>query len=182
MSAVSTSHMKIIFSGSVGAGKTTAIQAVSDIDVVSTDELASDEVREVKETTTVALDYGQINLPDGTKIHLYGTPGQARFDFMWSLLAEGAIGVIVLIDDTSNDPLAELDAYLEAFSRHHKQRSLVVAVTRADLDKGHSLETYRKHVARYQGNIPVFSIDARDDEQVKALVKILLYRIDPWLH
>ena len=36
-------HNKIIFSGTVGAGKSTAINALSDIPPVSTEALASDD-------------------------------------------------------------------------------------------------------------------------------------------
>ena len=52
------SHYKIIFAGPVGAGKTTAVAAASDIPPVRTDTAASDEVRDIKPRTTVALDYG----------------------------------------------------------------------------------------------------------------------------
>lgn len=72
-------HNKIIFSGTVGAGKSTAINALSDILPVSTEALASDEIAGIKKTTTVAMDYGVLNLPDGEKVMLYGTPGQERF-------------------------------------------------------------------------------------------------------
>lgn len=35
-----------------------------------------------KTNTTVAMDYGVIRLDESTKVHLYGTPGQERFDFI----------------------------------------------------------------------------------------------------
>ena len=71
-----------------------AIAALSDIPPVSTDAAASDMTKERKASTTVALDYGVMNLPGGEKIHLYGTPGQERFDFMWEILSEGMLGFI----------------------------------------------------------------------------------------
>lgn len=176
-----TTHLKIVFAGSVGAGKTTSIRAISDVELVSTEELASDEVRQLKETTTVALDYGQMNLPDGTKLHLYGAPGQGRFDFMWEILAKGSIGVILLIDDASPSPLEELRAYLEAFSEQLENRAIVIGVTRTDLNADHDLNSYRDFVAEYDPSTPVFTLDARKRHQVKTLVRTMLYRIDPWL-
>ncbi|RLW67194.1 MAG: GTP-binding protein, partial [gamma proteobacterium symbiont of Stewartia floridana] len=65
------SDYKIIFSGPVGAGKTTAIQSISDILPVTTDEQASDMTRNLKNGTTVAMDYGLIKLPGTERIHLY---------------------------------------------------------------------------------------------------------------
>ena len=67
-------HNKIIFSGTVGAGKSTAIAALSDIPPVATEAVASDETGLIKKTTTVAMDYGVLNLPGGEKVMLYGTP------------------------------------------------------------------------------------------------------------
>ena len=130
----------------------------------------------------MAMDYGQMNLPDGTKLHIYGAPGQGRFDFMWDILAQGSIGVILLIDDASDDPLAELELYLKAFSQQMESRSIVIGITRADLEAGHDLETYRDFVAKYDESTPVFTLDAREPSQVKTLVRTMLYRIDPWLN
>ena len=69
---------KLVFAGPVGAGKTTAIQSLSDIEVVRTEANATDEVRLLKQTTTVAMDYGRMNLPNGDQVRLFGTPGQKR--------------------------------------------------------------------------------------------------------
>ena len=73
---------KIIFAGPVGAGKTTAIGAISDIPVVATEARATDAVALRKNRTTVAMDYGLMILDGGIKLHLYGAPGQERFSFI----------------------------------------------------------------------------------------------------
>ena len=68
----------VLAAGPMGAGKTTAIAALSEIPVVSTDAVNTDLARNAKATTTVALDYGEITLGDGDKVRLYGVPGQER--------------------------------------------------------------------------------------------------------
>ncbi len=73
---------KIIFVGSVGAGKTTAITAISDIATVSTEAIATDDTALRKETTTVGMDYGEVRIDAGLVLRLYGTPGQGRFSHM----------------------------------------------------------------------------------------------------
>ena len=73
---------KIIIAGPVGAGKTEAIRSLSDKGVVTTEEIASDDVAKMKKTTTVAMDYGVMILESGEQVRLYSTPGQRRFDFM----------------------------------------------------------------------------------------------------
>ena len=99
---------KLVFAGPVGAGKTTAIQTLSDIEVVSTDTQATDDVRLLKNTTTVAMDYGLMKLATGDQVRLYGTPGQQRFDFMWEILSENALGLVLMLKASAPDPVADL--------------------------------------------------------------------------
>ena len=106
---------KILFSGTMGAGKTTAIAAVSEIGPLSTDVRNTDE-SVAKATTTVGLDYGELTLDNGERLRLYGTPGQPRFAFMWDILARGALGLVILIDNSRPDPLADLDVYLDGYA------------------------------------------------------------------
>ena len=86
---------KLIVAGPVGAGKTEAIRSLSDKDVLTTEEMASDDVRFIKRTTTVAMDYGVMKLDSGETVRIYGTPGQRRFDFMGEILSENARGLIL---------------------------------------------------------------------------------------
>ena len=171
---------KILFAGPVGAGKTTAIASVSDSAVVQTEAKASDEVALRKAKTTVAMDYGTLKIDSSVTIQLVGTPGQARFDFMWEILAEGAIGIIIMIDNARLAPLSDMDHYLEAF------RGLidcggpaVVAVTRCDLGEGPSIGAYRDHLVRQGRRIPVFEVDARCRADVKQVLLAMVALLDP---
>ena len=83
---MSSEILRIVVTGGVGAGKTTFIRTISEIDVVDTDKRATDELAELKEKTTVALDFGKLTITPTQSLHLYGTPGQSRFDFMWDIL------------------------------------------------------------------------------------------------
>ncbi|MDO9238739.1 MAG: ATP/GTP-binding protein, partial [Methylicorpusculum sp.] len=111
------SQFKILFTGPVGAGKTTAINSISDVPPIKTDAAASDMTKARKPSTTVAMDYGLIHLAGGEKIHLYGTPGQERFDFMWDILVTGGIGLILLLDNTRSDPFQDMKFFLDAFGK-----------------------------------------------------------------
>ncbi|MBV6626446.1 MAG: ATP/GTP-binding protein [Rivularia sp. (in: Bacteria)] len=95
---MSSEILRIVVTGGVGAGKTTFIQTISEIDVVDTDKRATDELAELKEKTTVALDFGKLTITANQSLHLYGTPGQSRFDFMWDILIQKAHAFILLID------------------------------------------------------------------------------------
>jgi signal recognition particle receptor subunit beta len=123
------SQYKIIFTGPVGVGKTTAIQSISDVPPIKTDAAAGDMTKARKSETTVAMDYGIMHLDDGEKIHLYGTPGQERFDFMWDILSVGGLGLVLLLDNTCADPFQDMKFFLDSFA----DTSVAIGITQMDL-------------------------------------------------
>lgn len=175
------SHYKIIFTGPVGAGKTTAIQSISDIPPINTDVSVKGMSGHRKSTTTVAMDYGLTNLGSGEKIHLYGTPGQERFDFMWDILANWGNGSILLLDNTSADPFKDMRFYLQAFKKFLADANIVIGITQMDISGTPAIADYQ---AQFQdtGSIPpIFAIDARVKEDVSLLVQSLVYSLRPAL-
>ncbi|GHU26848.1 GTP-binding protein [Betaproteobacteria bacterium] len=168
---------KILFTGTVGAGKTTAIQAVSEIPTVCTDVISSD-LTIGKKMTTVALDYGEVSLGQSERLRLYGTPGQARFSFMWDVLAKGALGLIILVDHTHPDPLKDLNLYLQHFARLIKETACVVAISKMDKSRPPPLQEFigllhKNHMAN-----PVIAADVRDKEQVLWILDLLLAQME----
>ncbi len=172
------SDLKIIFAGPVGAGKTTAIASISDVPPISTDEAASDMTRKKKGQTTVAFDYGVMNLNGNEKIHLYGTPGQERFDFMWDILVKNALGLVLLIDNTHKDPIRDLVFFLEAFKPFIDETALSIGITQMDLSASPPLSVYNKKLQQLKRKAAVFEVDARDKRDISILVQALLFTID----
>ena len=179
MRAEDSKQIKLVFTGSVGAGKTTAISAISEVPVLSTEAKPSEEgVARRKATTTVAMDYGEITLDDGNKVYLYGTPGQRRFDFMCHILCRGALGLIILIDNTHPDPLSELDYYLNLNAGFLNDSMAVVGVTHYDENDKPSIEDYC-HCLYERGEFwPVMHADARSSQDVATLIDILLANLE----
>jgi hypothetical protein len=172
---------KIIFTGPVGAGKTTAIESISDIEMVRTDAKASDMTTRRKPATTVAMDYGLIRLSDREKVHLYGTPGQERFDFMWDILTKGGIGLVLLLDNTRPAPFEDLRFYVTAFREFIENTRLVVGVTQMDVQPTPVIEEYARRLRELDLLCPVYEVDARKREDVSMLIQTLLLSIDPTL-
>ncbi len=165
---------KIIFAGPVGAGKTSAIAAISDVPPVSTEVACQGNERRLKATTTVAMDYSYIDLGYGRRVHLYGTPGQTRFDFMWELLTRDGLGLVLLINNDHPDPLAQLDFYLDAFDDFIARTGVVIGVTRVGLADRARLEDYQARLFERGQVYPVFEVDGRSGDDVRILVQALL--------
>lgn len=169
---------RVLVTGPMGAGKTTAIRAVSDIPVVSTEADNLDRATADKDTTTVALDYGEVELEDGDRLRIYGTPGQARFDFMWQVLGQGALGVIVLIDNSRPDPMADLRELLDAFGSTIGRSSGVIALTRHRSHPSPSVDDAVAELSSRDMTLPVFTVDIREREHVLMLLEALLHQIE----
>lgn len=172
---------KIVFAGPVGAGKTTSIAAISDIEPFTTEEFATDEVKNLKDKTTVAMDYGLMELGNGEHLHLYGVPGQVRFDFMWEIITVGGIGLILLLNNEAEMPLVEMGIYLDSFKEYIDRTALAVGVTRMQVGKGPQIDDYVATLAKRGITAPVFEVDGRKPEDVVTLVQSLLYTLDPGL-
>ena len=170
----SPQEIKIVFAGPMGAGKTTAIRAISDQPPVSTEVTNTERKPSLKGTTTVALDFGQLALKDGTAVRLYGTPGQARFSFMWEILCKGSLGVILLVDGRSATALSDLEAYLDMLERLGPGQTFVVGVGRLPVDAGAELDRLAAALAAREMAVPVFGVDVRRREDVLLLVETLL--------
>ena len=167
---------KVVFCGTMGSGKSSAINVLSEIDVLSTEALNTDIESHEKMLTTVGIDYGEITLDDGVKVGLYGTPGQERFEFIWAVICKGAIGTIVMIDHAAENPLLDLAQYVEAFKPFGN--NIVIAITHIDRKPERTLSIYRDWLATQGVNYPLFFIDARQKDDVLLLVETLIATIE----
>lgn len=169
---------KIIFAGSMGAGKTTAVKALSDDQIISTDVANTDRDSHSKELTTVGIDYGQIMLDSGVKVALYGTPGQKRFEMVVQMVVRGALGCVLLIDSSSEKAQEDFVYYL-SFLRDKQVTNIVVGLTHADAEHQH-LTTDTCYTLMEKDNVvlPIFTVDPREKTDILLMVEALLASIE----
>ena len=172
---------KILFTGTMGAGKTTAIGAVSETPPIVTDVHNSDSSVQ-KERTTVGLDFGEFTLDNGDRIRLFGTPGQNRFDFLWKILAKNALGLIILVDNSRPDPLADLGMYLDGFAEQLDSLPCTVGIGRLDSHPSPELDDYIEELSKRDRIFPVLEVDVRRKDDVVLLIDTLLAQIEANMH
>jgi hypothetical protein len=170
-----TQTVKIVVTGPFNSGKTELIRSVSEIDVVSTEKKVTSEAERVKESTTVAMDFGRITVDDDLVLFLFGTPGQKRFDFMWEILSEGMLGFIVMIDSTRPETFREARSILETF-RAYAPTPYIVAANKQDLPDAWELDDIRLAL-RLDPKIKILSCTAKKKSSVKTVLLELLYSI-----
>jgi small GTP-binding protein len=161
---------KVVITGPFNAGKTEFIRTISDIPIVTTEQRISDELRSVKDETTVAMDYGQVRL-DGDLFHLYGTPGQPRFDFMWDILTERMQAFVLLVDSSDRESLMQARRLIRVFRRKDRVPYLVVA-NKQDLDDALPTEAVSKALGLDEGT-QIVSCNATEKASVRNALKQL---------
>ena len=168
--------VKMVVTGPFAAGKTEFIRAVSEIDVVATEQKISRASESaVKDMTTVAMDFGRITVDDQLVLYLFGTPGQRRFDFMWEILSEGMLGFVVVVDSTKPETFREAKRILGSFEGF-SEKPFIIAANKQDVEDAWEPGDI-KIVLGLNSNVKVLPCVALDRESVKKILLELLYSI-----
>ncbi len=168
---------KIVFMGPMGAGKTTAIKQLS-VKVVSTEAENTDLATFDKATTTVGLDYGQIDLSDDISIYLYGSPGQKRFSFIWETLLKGSHAIVILLNHEEDSALTDLQEYLTFLKTKNINKPVIVAVGRHNTFRQDiGIRHYEEIISGFDLVCPIFFLDVRKKEDCLFLMESLTCQI-----
>ncbi|MGH3158758.1 MAG: GTP-binding protein [Streptosporangiaceae bacterium] len=173
---------KILVVGSFGVGKTTLIGSASEIVPLRTEEtmtVASAGVDDLaglqdKLTTTVAMDFGRITLSPQVVLYLFGAPGQRRFWDLWDGLADGAAGVLVLVDTRRLEGSFEV---LDQLELRKDNLPFAVAVNVFPDSRQHTAAELRQALDLLP-ETPIVHCDARDRRSsVDALIALTAYAL-----
>ncbi len=157
--------LKLVVSGDVGAGKTTFVRAISEIEPITTDEAVTDAATLLlKEYTTVAMDFGLLTVDEDLILRIYATPGQRRFSFMWDVLAENCFGLIFLADASRMDSVLETNDIISYFQQHYPEIPYIVCVTKLDVPDSLAFSAV---VALLGRDIQYLPLNPNNPEEVK---------------
>jgi len=170
---------KILIAGGFGSGKTTLVGAISEVRPLLTEEILTsasvglDDLSGVsgKTTTTVALDFGRITIGTRVVLYLFGLPGQERFSFMWSELAFGALGAVILADVRRLHECFPSVNYFES-----RKLPFVVAINCFDDAPNYDPDEIRQALDLDSG-VPTVMCDARDVASVKQVLITLVENV-----
>jgi hypothetical protein len=150
---------KILVTGPYNAGKSTFVRSLSTRSV-SVDRLG----------TTVALDHGYVE-HEGVSAHIFGTPGQVRFDPILEKLGGEAVGVFLVVDSTDPKSFPRAKKMLELT----RSRGLpcVLIANKQDLKDALSEEKVKEKIA-FLNNIHIAPTVASTGKGVLNALEILI--------
>jgi len=171
---------KILITGPFNAGKTTLIRYVTTEQLLSRDVETTDNLAQFKSLTTVGLDFGILKVDDSLHVHLFGTPGQARFNFMWEVLSRGALGTIILIDTSNSVSISEGREMYRYYCAHQyfnreDDSPIIIGATKRDVDGAISIDELANELNAEEHMI--IPCDPRNKEDSKMLVMALMQQV-----
>ncbi len=172
--------LKIVIAGPVGAGKTSFINAISEVEVVDTDRRATDETALRKQRTTVAFDYGKLTVSSGQILYLYGAPGQFRFDFMWDILIKGVAGYVLLVDANRPQDFYKARQILN-FIKERINTPMILGLTHMDCEGAWEAEEMALALGLIdkQARPPIVTVNALEAKSVaRCLIALLEHLIE----
>lgn len=93
---------------------------------------------------------------------------------MWEILAKGALGFVILVDNARPSPLEDLSIYLDNFKNYIAASAAVIGVTRTDVAAQPDIDAYYRYLAEREEMHPVMTVDVRRREDVLMLLDTLL--------
>ncbi|KQB85164.1 hypothetical protein [Corynebacterium oculi] len=176
----SPTSTEVVFIGPVGVGKTTAVRTLSSIPTINTEAQLSSEAdlspehTPTKQSTTVGLDIGLWERPDGTLVGLYGTPGQDRFVACRTPMLNPQAGIVIWLYGNSPKLLEDLYHWIDVAGGKDSAHRLTVALNYASTSHLSDVQKSLKKKG-YKG-VPVHLVDPRREEEVRQLVTTAISR------
>ena len=162
--------------GPMGIGKTTAIRALCGDVAIDCDVPNLDRHTSTKATTTVGVDFGEVDLGNGELLQIYGSPGQDRFDFLRDWLISVIAGAIVMVDVNAPDAGERCIPLLQRIAAEPAQPSALVLVARPSTPT--RVDAFSAQLSQALGRaLPVVMADVRERTQMLDIVEIMLYTL-----
>ncbi|WP_136032678.1 GTP-binding protein [Microbacterium sp. PF5] len=167
---------RMIFAGPVGAGKTTAVRALSDVPPVDTDVPMSATAAqgEDKTTTTVGLDFGTWRPTPEVSVALIGVPGQRRFAAARPNVSLPGTRILLWVRGDQPTMTSDTAEWLRLFPA--ELHRLIIVVSHSDHRSIGSIRRALADVLQQHAVPPsrVLAADARDRDSVMRVASAAL--------
>jgi uncharacterized protein len=167
--------MNLVITGTVGAGKSTFIHSVSEMKVVAADGNTTGAEAFSIQDTSASIDFETLQFDEEMALHIYGTPSQVRFDFMWEISIERAHAYVLLIAAHRPSEFHYARRILN-FMNQRAQIPMIIGITHNDCEGAWCPEAIALALGYQNSNKqpPIVAVNAQDREAVAmALITLM---------
>jgi serine/threonine protein kinase len=180
----SKTQYKILIAGSAGAGVSTALQVIRDPETPGTGAITKPS-GEGSNTQMLSLDFASLDISEYERVLLYSVPEQAQFNVVRDMLQNGAVGLVLLIDNGSKNPFDDLDCYLKLLDGFIENTGVVIGINRSKEHPSPTIHDYHSHLAKSRRNgkapPPIMEVAPGNRQEMKKLLLSLLFHLNPSL-
>jgi signal recognition particle receptor subunit beta len=159
--------LKVVVSGSSGAGTSTFISSVSRSVVIPTTRWTAGGATELRSPAPVAMDFGLLAVDRDLVLHLFGTDGPPH-QSVQPLLGDRLLGSILLVDGSRDETATGAEAIVEWYRT--AAAPYAIGVTNAWSRPEGAVDRVRRRFS-VPAEVPVLPVDVR---QVTAARSLLL--------
>jgi serine/threonine protein kinase len=167
---------KVLIAGSAGGCLPAALQTLRSLDKGAGQSASSQ---------STSMDYAALDISSHERMLVYGAPESEQFKIVGDMLQKGAAGLVLLIDNAREDPLAELDALLQRFAGLIETTGVVIGINRSELYPAPDIHAYHRRLAetRKPGQMPppIMEVAPGHAGELKQLMLSLLFHLNPSL-
>jgi len=165
--------VRVSLIGPMGIGKTTALRSLCGALMAATDVPNLDRAAHSKEFTTVGAEFGEIDLGEGMRLQLVGSPGQDRFDFVRRWVLNASVGVLLMVDvGDASAPDYAAQLLSEIATLEVEPQVLLLSCRDASEQQQEAFSTALAD--RGRGIVPVIQADPRDRQQLLDALGVLV--------
>lgn len=180
----SKTQYKVLIAGSAGAGIPTALQVIRDASMPGAEAITA-YPGQGNTTQMPNLDFASLDISDYERILLCGVPERAQFSDVRDTLQNGAIGLVLLIDNGRENPFDDLDRCLNLLEGFIENTGVVIGINRSEEDPGPNIHDYHGHLAKTRRNWkappPIMEVAPGNRREMRQLLLSLLFHLNPSL-
>ncbi len=139
---------------------------------------ASDEAAR-RSTAEISLRKRTLNLGGQEQVILYAVTQPAHGAALRALLADGGLGVVVLLDNRETNSLAEFNFYRDQCRSLLEASKLVFGITGLETQAKPGLLDYYMELRGIEPKPAIFEVDINRRADLALLLEALLYALDP---
>lgn len=167
---------KVLVTGPFNSGKTTFIKTLCETFLGTDCKITNPIERKIKKYTTVAFDFGIYKYSEDIIVHIFGTPGNLRFRFMWDILSKGMKGYILLIDSSRKESIIEGSNILRYFRSKHPKVPFVIGANKRDIPNAMPPKKIRE-LMHLNNDVPIVPVCALRKREVEKIINLLVDKI-----